>query len=190
LIIKQKTHVLEPAVLGPSVRLSPSSTCLKAFAICPSLPPSRSLFYSCALSLSFHQNVSSSFRTHHAPFSSSPLFYMTCGGGSPTISRHGNGLKTPCLVQYFHLSLGEGEAKERALRRSLSLPTLGGTVVQFFRTCFFKSPSAQTKWIHLRNLFSPPFLAFFLWKNTYNFINVPLTWPYTLPRHVIASPVS
>lgn len=101
LIIKR---VLEPVVLGPSVGLNPSSTCLKAFAISPSP------FYSTDLYSILALFPCSSIRTflvhsiHYAPFSSFPLFYVTGGGGSPTISRH----KTRCLVQYIHLSLGEG----------------------------------------------------------------------------------
>jgi len=126
--MNQKTRVLEPVVLGPSVGLNPSSTCLKALAISPSPFYSTDLYsilvlFPCPSIRTFLVHS-----THYALFSSSPLFYITGGGGGPTTSRHGTGLKTTCLVQYIHLSLGEGEEKERALRHSLSFPAPGGTV--------------------------------------------------------------
>lgn len=137
-----KTRVLEPVVLGPSVGLNPSSTCLKAFCHF-SLPPFTALI-SILFLRSFPCSSIRTFLVHSThttpPTPLPPLFYMAGGGGSPTNSRHGNGLIDPCLVQYFHLSLGEGEEKERALRHSLSLPAPGGTVVQSFRTCFFQKP--------------------------------------------------
>jgi len=58
-------------VLGPSVGLNPSSTCLKAFAISPSLPPD---LYSipAPFPCPFYQNVSSSFPR---PLLFPPLLY-------------------------------------------------------------------------------------------------------------------